>query len=66
MATIILSLEKLLDKTELSTDNRVLAIQMIIKKYNIYLNGLVKRKKQGEADQIKEKIKFWKKDMIEY
>ena len=62
----IMSLENLLDRTELSTDNRVLAIQMIIKKYNIYLNGLVKRKKQGEADQIEEKIKFWKKDMIEY
>ena len=62
----IMSLENLLEKSELSTDNRLLSIQMIIKKYNIYLNGLVKRKKQGEADQIKEKIKFWKKDMIEY
>ena len=62
----IKSLENLLESTELSTNNRVLAIQMIIKKYNIYLNGLVKRKKQGEADQIEEKIKFWKKDMIEY
>ena len=62
----IKSLENLLERSELSTDNRILAIQMIIKKYNIYLNGLVKRKKQGEADQIKEKIKFWKKDMIEY
>jgi len=62
----IKSLENLLENSELSRDNRILSIQMIIKKYNIYLNGLVKRKKQGEADQIKEKIKFWKKDMIEY
>ena len=62
----IMSLENLLEKSELSRDNRILSIQMIIKKYNIYLNGLVKRKKQGEVDQIKEKIKFWKKDMIEY
>ena len=62
----IKSLENLLEGSELSTNNRILSIQMIIKKYNIYLNGLVKRKKQGEADQIKEKIKFWKKDMIEY
>jgi len=62
----IKSLENLLDRTELSTSNRVLAIQMIIKKYNIYLRGLIKRKKQSEALQIKEKIKFWKKDMIEY
>ncbi len=51
----IKSLENLLDRTELSTSNRVLAIQMIIKKYNIYLSGLVKRKKQSEARQIKEK-----------
>ena len=62
----IKSLENLLERSELSTDNRILAIEMIIKKYNIYLNGLVKRKKQGEADQIEKKIKFWKKDMIEY
>ena len=62
----IKSLENLLENSELSRDNRILSIQMIIKKYNIYLNGLVKRKKQGEADQIEEKIKFWKKDMIEY
>ena len=62
----IMSLENLLERSELSTDNRILSIQMIIKKYNIYLNGLVKRKKQGEADQIEKKIKFWKKDMIEY
>ena len=62
----IKSLENLLERSELSTNNRILSIQMIIKKYNIYLNGLVKRKKQREADQIKEKIKFWKKDMIEY
>ena len=62
----IKSLENLLERSELSTDNRIISIKMIIKKYNIYLNGLVKRKKQGEADQIKEKIKFWKKDMIEY
>ena len=62
----IKSLENLLANTELSPQKRILAIQMIIKKYNIYLNGLVKRKKQGEADQIEENIKFWKKDMIEY
>ena len=62
----IKSLENLLDRTELSTNNRVLAIQMIIIKYIIYLNGLVKRKKRSEAQKIKEKIKFWKKDMIEY
>jgi hypothetical protein len=39
---------------------------MIIKKLNIYLNGLIKRKKQTETEQVEEKIKFWKKDVIEY
>ena len=62
----IKSLENLLANTELSPQKRILAIQMIIKKYNIYLNGLIKRKKQTEAEQVKEKIKFWKKDVIEY
>ena len=62
----IKSLENLLANTELSPQKRNLAITMIIKKLNIYLNGLVKRKKQTETEQVKEKIKFWKKDVIEY
>ena len=62
----IKSLENLLANTELSPQKKNLAITMIIKKLNIYLNGLVKRKKQTETEQVKEKIKFWKKDVIEY
>lgn len=62
----IKSLENLLANTELSPQKRNLAITMIIKKLNIYLNGLIKRKKQTETEQVKEKIKFWKKDVIEY
>ena len=62
----IKSLENLLANTELSPQKRNLAITMIIKKLNIYLNGLIKRKKQTEAEQVKEKIKFWRKDVIEY
>ena len=62
----IKSLENLLANTELSPQKKNLAITMIIKKLNIYLNGLIKRKKQTEAEQVKEKIKFWKKDVIEY
>ena len=62
----IKSLENLLANTELSPQKRILAITMIIKKLNIYLNGLIKRKKQTETEQVKEKIKFWKKDVIEY
>ena len=62
----IKSLENLLANTELSPQKRNLAITIIIKKLNIYLNGLVKRKKQTETEQVEEKIKFWKKDVIEY
>ena len=62
----IKSLENLLANTELSPQKKNLAITMIIKKLNIYLNGLVKRKKQTETEQVEEKIKFWKKDVIEY
>ena len=52
--------------TELSRKNRSLAIKMINKKLNIYLQGLIKRRKNIEAEQVKEKIKFWKKNLIEY
>jgi glycosyltransferase involved in cell wall biosynthesis len=62
----IKSLEKLLTSTELSRKNRSLAIKMINKKLNIYLQGLIKRRKNVEAEQVKEKIKFWKKNLIEY
>lgn len=62
----IKSLENLLANTELSPQKKNLAITMIIKKLNIYLNGLIKRKKQTETEQVEEKIKFWKKDVIEY
>ena len=62
----IKSLEKLLTSTELSRKNRSLAIKMINKKLNIYLQGLIKRRKNIEAEQVKEKIKFWKKNLIEY
>ena len=62
----IKALESLLENSDLSKSNRVHAVEMIIKKLNIYLNGLVKRKKHDEAKKIAEKIKFWNKDMFEY
>jgi len=62
----IKALESLLENSDLSKNNRVHAVEMIIKKLNIYLNGLVKRKKHDEAKKIAEKIKFWNKDMFEY
>ena len=62
----IKALESLLENSDLSKINRIHAVEMIIKKLNIYLNGLVKRKKHDEAKKITEKIKFWNKDMFEY
>jgi len=62
----IKALESLLENSDLSKNNRVHAVEMIIKKLNIYLNGLVKRKKHDAAKRIAEKIKFWNKDMFEY
>jgi len=62
----IKALESLLENSDLSKNNRVHAVEMIIKKLNIYLNGLVKRKKHDEAKKIAEKIKFWNKNMFEY
>ena len=62
----IKALQSLLENSDLSKNNRIHAIRMIIKKLNIYLNGLVKRKKHDEAKKISEKIKVWNKNMFEY
>jgi len=62
----IKALESLLENSDLSKNNRIRAINMIIKKLNIYLKGLVKRKKHNEAKKVAEKIKVWNKDMFEY
>ena len=60
------ALQSLLENSDLSKNNRIHAIEMIIKKLNIYLKGLVKRKKHDEAKKVAEKIKVWNKDMFEY
>ena len=62
----IKALQSLLENSDLSKNNRIHAIEMIIKKLNIYLKGLVKRKKNDEAKKVAEKIKVWNKDMFEY
>ena len=62
----IKALESLLENSDLSKINRIHAVEMIIKKLDIYLNGLVKRNKHNESKKIAEKIKFWNKDMFEY
>ena len=62
----IKALESLLENSDLSKNNRIHAVEMIIKKLDIYLNGLVKRNKHNEAKKVSEKIKFWNKSMYEY
>ena len=61
----IKALEYLLS-TGLSKKNRDSAIQMLISKISIYLNGLIKRGKKHEIAVYEEKIKVWNKFSIEY
>ena len=50
----------------LNRKNKRHAIQMLLSKLNIYLKGLVKRKKNDEIVVYEEKIKVWNKFRIEY
>ena len=50
----------------LNRKNKRHAIQMLLSKLNIYLKGLVKRRKNDEIAVYKEKIKVWNKFSIEY
>ena len=50
----------------LNSKNKRHAIQMLLSKLNIYLKGLVKRKKNDEIAVYEEKIKVWNKFSIEY
>ena len=50
----------------LNRKNKRHAIQMLLSKLNIYLKGLVKRKKNDEIAVYEEKIKVWNKFSIEY
>ena len=50
----------------LNRENKRHAIQMLLSKLNIYLKGLVKRRKNDEIAVYEEKIKVWNKFSIEY
>ncbi len=50
----------------LNRKNKRHAIQMLLSKLNIYLKGLVKRRKNDEIALYEEKIKVWNKFSIEY
>ena len=62
----IRSLEKLLRNKRIKRDDRLLATEMLLRKLNIYYNGCIKREKKESAEETIEKIKFWKKNIIEY
>ena len=62
----IRSLEKLLRNKRIKRDDRLLATEMLLRKLNIYYNGCIKRGKKESAEETIEKIKFWKKNIIEY
>jgi len=50
----------------LNRKNKRHAIQMLLSKLNIYLKGLVKRRKNDEIALYEEKIKVWNKFSIDY
>ena len=50
----------------LNRKNKRHAIQMLLSKLNIYLKGLVKRRKNDEIAVYEKKIKVWNKFSIEY
>jgi GT2 family glycosyltransferase len=52
----IIALQKIIDTGQLSEQNRQLATEMLLKKAAIYLNGIIKRGKTGEADYYRQLI----------
>ena len=61
----ITALEKVLKGPNLTKTDRSAAVQMLIKKLNIYLTGLKKRGKARQVDEISEKIRHWEKQLTE-
>ena len=53
----ISALQKIIDAGQLSEQNRLAAVNMLIKKAGIYLNGVTKRGKTEEADYYRQLIK---------
>ena len=53
----ISALQKIIDAGQLSEQNRLAAVNMLIKKAGIYLNGVTKRGKIEEADYYRQLIK---------
>ena len=61
----IIALEKILNGSNLTKNDRSKAVQMLVKKLYIYLTGLKKRGKITQVDEISEKIRRWEKQLTE-
>ena len=61
----ITALEKILKGPNLTKTDRSAAVQMLIKKLNIYLTGLKKRGRARQVDEISGKIRHWEKQLTE-
>ncbi len=53
----ISALKKIIDEGQLSEQNRLVAVNMLVKKATIYLNGVIKRGKTDEANYYRQLIK---------
>jgi len=60
----IQSLENILNQEQLPGVIKNSTILMLIKKLNIFKNGLEKRKKLPQVSKLETKIKFWKKKLV--
>jgi len=60
----ISALQKIIDAGQLSEQNRLAAVNMLVKKANIYLNGVTKRGKTDEANYYRQLIKRYAIDAV--
>jgi len=59
----ISALQKSIDTGQLSEQNRQAAVNMLLKKAGIYLNGVTKRGKTDEADYYRQLIERYEMDV---
>ena len=60
----ISALQKIIDAGQLSEQNRQAAVNMLVKKAGIYLNGVTKRGKTDEARHYQQLIKRYAIDIV--
>jgi len=59
----ISALQKIIDAGQLSDQNRLAAVNMLLKKAGVYLNGVIKRGKTEEADYYRQLIERYAMDV---